>query len=108
MGKRSKQGFVSLGRWGLRFLWRTSRVDTSGYLIFIIVQVATEMAQLWVAAQIIGELGGLAVGGTGSHIVSLALISILLMTVEKLAWHLLSFFERRLYSARVGQYLPSI
>lgn len=91
-------GYFSLVRWAATFLFGVSPRYYVGYVITMIAQVAIELAQLWVAALVISEIGAIISGGGNTEqVLTLAGISIVLMTLDKTAWSLLSLFERQLY-----------
>lgn len=91
-------GYFSLIGWSARFLFGVSRFHSLGYLVAVIVQVVAEVAQLWVAALVVGEIGNLILSkGSADHLFILAGCSVLLMTIDKIAWSLLSYFERQVY-----------
>jgi len=84
--------------WSTRFLWQSSAKDVVGYCVFIAVQVISEVAQLWLAALIVAEIGKIFLTqGSGEYVLLLAILSIVLMTIDKIAWQILGFFERRIY-----------
>lgn len=90
--------YIYLVRWAARFLWESSAKDVAGYCVTIIVQVVSEVAQLWLAALIVAEIGKIFLAqGSGEYVLWLAVVSLVLMTIDKLAWQMLGFFERRLY-----------
>lgn len=91
-------GYFSLVRWAATFLFGVSPRYYVGYIVTMVLQVAIEVTQLWVAALVIGEIGSLLSGsGNSEHILWLAGVSVVLMTLDKTAWSLLSLFERQLY-----------
>ncbi len=90
--------YFSLIGWSAKFLIKVSKFHSVGYITMTIVQVAVEVTQLWVAALVIGEIGSLLLSnGNTQYLILLALCSVLLMTVDKITWSLLSYFERQLY-----------
>lgn len=93
-----QRGYRSLAGWGMTFLWRTSRFHTLSFVLTSFVQVAVEVAQLWVAALVVGEIGTIIISrGTPDKLYLLAASSIALMIVDKIAWTLLWYHERQLY-----------
>lgn len=93
-----KIGYFKLVGWAARFLFRTSKFHSFGYVIAMVVQVAVELTQLWVAALVIGELSSLFVSHENpGQLFMLAGSSIVLMALDKTAWSLLGYFERILY-----------
>ncbi len=84
--------------WSAHFLWRSSKLDVIGFLVVMSVQVAAEVLQLWVAAQVIVEISRvLQHQGEPDRVLWLVAASLVLMITDKIAWQLLSLFERRLY-----------
>lgn len=93
-----QRGYRSLAGWGMTFLWRTSRFHTLSFVLSSFVQVAVEVAQLWVAALVVGEIGTIIISrGTPDKLYLLAASSIALRIVDKIAWTLLWYHERQLY-----------
>lgn len=91
-------GYLKLTKWGMRFLWKTSRFHTLGYLITSIIQVVTEVMQLWVASVVVSEIASLIISHTSpDRLYVLVIASIGLMTIDKICWSMLAHFERQLY-----------
>lgn len=99
MKKKSRElGYLKLSAWGMRFLWQTSRKNTLGYIICIILQITAEVIQLWVASMVVNEVAKIVTSHVSiGHVLVLAAIMIGLMMIDKVAWQLLGYFERQVY-----------
>ncbi len=96
--QNTKAGYLKLAKWGMSFLWKTSRFHTIGYLIASLTQVIAEVLQLWVASIVVGEIATLLISQTSpDKLYILVVASIGLITIGKICWTMLAHFERQLY-----------
>lgn len=84
--------------WGFKMIWQISPKYVAGYMVSSLLQVLTEIAQLWVAALVIAKLGTIIMTQSDpGGLYQLVFVSVVLICVDKILWTFLQYFERQIY-----------
>lgn len=96
--ERKMQRYIQPIVWSFGFLWSSSPYFTLGYIVCFMIQVVVEVAQLWVAAQVISQVSQIIINHTNPNLLYIYVASSVgLMALDKIAWVLIGHYERQIY-----------